>query len=670
MANPPLNFTFNAGVTCLGFCISPGIQIEAVTTDAAGNTYLTGNANFKTLPTTPNAFQRALTPSVCIGPPGAGAAPPCNDAFVMKLDPGGGIVWSTYLGGNGDDYGSAIAVDAAGNVFVAGTSEPGYTASQSTNTFPITSGAPFGPPAPDHASYFVTKISADGSRLLFSTFLPGTGDVEEPAGNQVALAIDSQGNAYLAYPGSAGIPTTPGAFQPTAPNQGGAGVVVKLNPSGSALIYATYLSGRTGQGFLASIAVDGSGNAVIAGSTQSPDFPVTSGAFDTTIPSQRAGFVSKLNADGTALIYSTYFGYQAKIVKLDSSGDAYILANANPSVFPSTSGSIPSGTSAPVVAHLSADGSSLIYSIFVPELFYSISLSDPTSIDLDRVGNLYVAGQTFVERIAPGGVVSGAEVFTTVQSTGLTELVAVAPNGSVVIAGDSTSATFPNTSASSTSYAYTASFFINTTVMNAANYTPGVVAPGEIVAIRGYAFEPLLSVTFDGFAAPVIYASGDQINVQVPWEIAGQSSVQMSVQVSVGPFPVGTTIGPVLVAVAPSVPGVFYITNSDGTLNSPSNPAARGDFISIYGTGGGLTNPVGITGRSWPLSPLASPTLPVVITIAGENANLIYSGSAPTLLSGFFQINVRIPADLAPSPAAPMVLTIGSGTTTVAVAIR
>jgi uncharacterized protein (TIGR03437 family) len=676
IANPPLNFTFNAGVTCDGFCLGGGIQIEAVTIDSAGNTYLTGNVNLTTFPATPNAFQRTLTPSYCVGPPLEGGLPPCNDAFVVKLDPDGNIVWATYLGGNGDDYGSAIAVDAAGNVFVAGTSEPGES-SKTANTFPVTSGAAFGPPAPDRAGYFVTKLSADGSRLLYSTFLPGTAEVEAPAGNQVALAIDSQGNAYLAYPGSPGIPTTPGAFQPATASQG-PGVVVKLNPSGSALIYATYLSGTGGQGLLNSIAVDGSGNAVIAGSTQSANFPVTPGAFDTTIPSPQAGFVSKLNADGTALIYSTYFGSQAQAVKLDSGGDAYILAYANPSGFPSTSGSIPSGTSVPVVAHLSADGSALVYSIFVP---------GANSMDLDRVGNVYVAGTNpaatatvFVERLAPGGVLSGMETLGggAVMNNGgpandTAKLIAVAPNGSVVVSGTVVSTNFPGIPGPipAGGVAYAAGFFINATVMNAANYTAGVVAPGEIVAILGCGFDitPTARVYFDEFAAPLIYESDRQVNAQVPWEIAGQSSTRITIDVAVGPMNL-STYGPFVVSVAPSVPGVFYVTNSDGSVNSAANPATRGDFVVIYGTGGGLTSPVGTTGGWWPDAPLASFTLPVTITIGGENAGVIYSGSAPTLLSGFFQVNVRIPADLAPSGSTPLVLNMGTGQTTVPVAIK
>jgi uncharacterized protein (TIGR03437 family) len=695
-ANPPVNFTFNAGVTCTGFCLSRGIQIQAVTIDRAGNTYFTGNVNLTTFPATSNAFQRTLTPSECTGPPLTEAAPPCNDSFVVKLDPGGNIVWATYLGGNGDDYGTAIVVDTDGNVFVAGASLPSVSAYNDANTFPITPGAAFGPPTPPHTGVFVAKLSADGSGLLYSTFLPGAPNstmIGSPPGSLVALAIDAGGNAYVTYQSdpSVAIPTTPGAFQAAPQNRNGAGAVLKLNASGTALVYATYLSGaetfppgRLPNGaadFPMSIAVDGAGNAVVAGTTSAMGFPVTPGAFQTSMTDQEnAGFVSKLSGDGSALIYSTYLGGsttdQVFVVKLDSNGDAYLFGQTSSHDFPGTAGTSFTAPNAGFVTHLSASGSSLVYSVFVP---------NATSMDLDHVGNVYVSGTdptatatAFVERLASGGAPSGMETLgghgvlndgTSASDTA--KLVAVAPNGSVVIGGTVASSNFPGITPGMTAagVAYVSGFFINATVMNAANYVAGVVAPGEIVAILGYGFG-LGGVTFDEFKAPVLYVSGRQINAQVPWEIAGRSSTRMSMQFVLEPHPGGViTYGPFFVAVAPSVPGVFYINNSDGSRNSPFNPAARGDFISVYGTGGGLTNPVGITGGFWPLSPLASLTPPVSITIAGENANVIYSGSAPTLLSGFFQINVRIPADLSPSSAAPMILNIGSGTTTVAVAI-
>jgi uncharacterized protein (TIGR03437 family) len=665
-ANPPVNFTYNAGAWCNGDCTATGIHINALAEDSAGNTYFTGFTNLAGLPTTPQVFQATLPQSTCVAP---FFGWPCTHAFVVKLGPAGNVVWATYLGGNGVDSGTAIAVDADGNVFVAGSTGLGLSGSGPSDTFPVTPGAPFGPPSPsDLFAGFLTKLSADGSQLLYSTFLPGS-----MGGNPatVALAIDASGNAYAAYQTDPSVPiaTTPGAFEPTSSNS--PVVVMKLNPSGSALVYATYLGTADSP---ASIAVDSAGNVVIAGFTQAASFPVTPGAFDTTNPAgQQAGFVSKLNAGGTGLIYSTYFGISANAVALDANGDAYVLSRVNPQTFPA-SGSVPTGANATALAHLSGDGSSLVYSIFIPSA---------TSLTVDSVGNAYVAGtninaaQTvFVERIAPGGVLSGMETLGGSEIYPFSDSatnIAVAPNGSVAIAGAVFSNDFPGIAGPvpSGGFAYACSFFINATVMNAANYTAGVVAPGEIVAILGYGFDvtPTTRVYFDEFPAPLLYVSNRQINAQVPWEIAGQSSTRMAINVADGPMSL-STYGPFVVAVAPSAPGVFYVTNSDGSINSPDNPAGRGDFVSVYGTGGGLTSLAGITGGFWPATPLASLTLPVSITLGGEKATVIYEGSAPTLLSGFFQVNVRIPQDVAPSGSTAIVLTIGTGQTTVPVAIR
>jgi uncharacterized protein (TIGR03437 family) len=656
-AGPPVTFTFNGGAD---------LRVGAVTTDAAGNSYFTGSVNSSSFPATPNAFQTKLTSSECVGSPTY--FPPCSDAFVVKLDPYGNIVWATYLGGNGGDSGTAIAIDGGGNVFVAGTTYPDL-GSVSVNTFPITAGAAFGPPPAKYGAAFITKLSADGSHLIYSTFLPGGISSSVVA----AMTIDSSVNAYVAYQSNPAltIPTTPGAFQPVPQDQGAPGVVVKLNASGSALVYATYLSGygqfSSSTDAPLSIAVDGAGNAVIAGTTGADSFPVTPGAWSTTDPDPGAatGFVSKLNAGGTALIYSTYFGGGANVVKLDSSGNAYVLgADGPPGI--------------PVLAELSADGSSVLYFTQVP---------GAASIALDPVGNAYVVGTNptaaatvFVERFAPNGVLSGMETIggppvyepgASYAANDSANAIAVAPNGSVAISGTAISGVFPGITQAPAleGLAYVTSFFITATVMNAANYVPGVVAPGEIVTILGEVGGGITSVYFDGFRAPVLYLSGHQINAQVPWEIAGQPSTRLSINWTLTPMDAGT-IGPFVVAVAPSVPGVFYVTNSDGSVNSAANAAARGDFVTIYGTGGGVMSPTGITGGLWPDAPLASFTLPVTITVGGESGPVIYAGSAPTLLSGFFQINVRVPQDLTPSASTPMVLNIGTGQTTVPVAIK
>jgi uncharacterized protein (TIGR03437 family) len=105
------------------------------------------------------------------------------------------------------------------------------------------------------------------------------------------------------------------------------------------------------------------------------------------------------------------------------------------------------------------------------------------------------------------------------------------------------------------------------------------------------------------------------------------------------------------VVVAPSLPGIFYIENSDGSFNSPSNPARASDYVSVYGTGAGVMSPPGMDGQSWPLDPLSRLMQPVSIMVGSEGVlYTLYSGSAPTLESGFFQINVQLPPGLTPGP--------------------
>ena len=251
--------------------------------------------------------------------------------------------------------------------------------------------------------------------------------------------------------------------------------------------------------------------------------------------------------------------------------------------------------------------------------------------------------------------------------TGAIPLIAVAPNGAIVLA-ETTSVI---------------SIFPWLTVQNAASSAAGAVAPGEIVTLRGYGIGPATAavssgqapadqlggaqVTFGGVAAPVFSAQSQQVTVQVPWEIAGQTSTEVVVTYNGGP-PAGASVSAPVV-VAPAAPGTFAVADSDGTVNSPSNPAKAGDAITIYGTGGGVTKPLGITGGFWPLTEsLPTLTLPVSVTTGGTHAMVLYAGSAPTLESGYFQINVALPSGLQASSAVNFVLTVG-GSSSVAVPI-
>jgi uncharacterized protein (TIGR03437 family) len=246
-------------------------------------------------------------------------------------------------------------------------------------------------------------------------------------------------------------------------------------------------------------------------------------------------------------------------------------------------------------------------------------------------------------------------------------LIALAPSGAIVLAEAAT----------------VTSFFPWLTAQNAASAEAGTVTPGEIVTLRGYGIGPASAtvassqapvdqlggtqVTFGGVAAPVFSAQSQQVTVQVPWEIVGQTSTEVVVTYDGGP-PAGASAS-VPVVVSTAAPGILAVANSGGTLNSPTNPATAGGFITIYGTGGGVTNPLGITAGLWPINAsLATLTLPVAVSIGGTNAAVLYAGSAPTLESGYFQINVALPSGLQASSSVNLVVKIG-GSSSVAVPI-
>jgi subtilase family serine protease len=315
----------------------PGSWGEAIAVDASGHAYVTGwtlpSPNF---PTTPDALRTKQCDSLILDG---------SDAFVAKINAAGdGFVYATYLCGNGDDLAKAIAIDAAGNAYVAGRTTsldfPTVNALQPGNRGGGLTG-------------FVAKLSPDGVRLLYSTYLGGTnGDAVN------GIALDAQGNAYVTgVTESTDFPTTPGVLQPTAgdplcgPPSGfcSFAFVTKIDPARSAPVYSTYLfgDGRTdGNG----IAVDAAGNAYVVGETDSVVFPILD-AFQPAIRYGSDAFVVKLNPSGTRLVYSSYFGGGTPVldlsvhggdgahgIALDAAGNAYVTGDTRSVNFPTTPG--------------------------------------------------------------------------------------------------------------------------------------------------------------------------------------------------------------------------------------------------------------------------------------------------------------------------------------------
>ncbi|MBV8135874.1 MAG: SBBP repeat-containing protein [Deltaproteobacteria bacterium] len=237
-----------------------------ITVDRSSNAYITGETISTDFPTTPGALQALL---------GGGFF----DAFVTKLNrTGSSLVYSTYLGGSGLDEGRSVAVSSSGNVYVTGITE--------SKDFPTSLGA-LQTALGGIEDAFVSKLNSTGSVLVYSTYL-GDSSFDEGLG----IAVDRSGNTYVTGPtSSSDFPTTLGALQATLGGLGDA-FVSKLNSTGSALVYSTYLGGSSADsGF--GIAVDPSGNAYVTGSTNSSDFPTTAGALQTTFGGSADAFVSK-----------------------------------------------------------------------------------------------------------------------------------------------------------------------------------------------------------------------------------------------------------------------------------------------------------------------------------------------------------------------------------------
>ena len=284
-----------------------------IAVDSSGSAYVTGLTHSANFPITVGAFQTTFGSN--------------NDAFVSKLNPAGSaLIYSTYLGGSSNDQGSAIAVDSTGSAYVTG--------STGSANFPITAGA-FQPTFVGGVDAFVSKLNPVGSALVYSTYLGGN-STDQGYG----IAVDSNGSAYVTgYTGSANFPIMASSYQITF-GGGQDAFVSKLNPAGSALVYSTYLGGSStdnGQG----IAVDSSGSAYITGFTSSANFPITAGAFQTNLGVPYDAFVSKLNATGNVLTYSTHLGGSVtggNGITVDSNGSAYVIGDTRSANFPTTVG--------------------------------------------------------------------------------------------------------------------------------------------------------------------------------------------------------------------------------------------------------------------------------------------------------------------------------------------
>ena len=350
---------------------------SAITVDKFGHAYVTGTTSSSDFPTTAGAFDRKYN--------GRDLE---SDIFVAKLNEAGSrLAYATYLGGRLEDRSSAIAIDKVGRAYITG--ETG------SRNFPTTAGAFDRSYNGGDSDAFVVRLSVDGSRLAYSTYIGGT---YFDGGH--GIAVGGSRNAYVTgSTGSPKFPTTADAFDRR--NNGGDAFVTRLNAAGSALVYSTFLGGSGGASG-AGIAVDRAGGVYVTGGTSSADFPTTAGAFDRSYNGGGDAFVTKLITAGSALAYSTYLGGSGldggNAIAVSGPGSAYLTGVTWSRNFPTTRHAFDrshNGESDDAfVTKVSATGAALAYSSYLggsgDDAGYAIAVGG--------AGSAYVTGSTHSRR--------------------------------------------------------------------------------------------------------------------------------------------------------------------------------------------------------------------------------------------------------------------------------
>ncbi len=584
-------------------------QVNALAIGSDGSVYLVGNTSSADFPATGAAQS----------PPAPGSGGP----FLVKLDPSGATVFS-YVYGLDTSF-AAIAVDGQGQAVVTGMRSSGGTPG------------------------FVAKLSQDGTRVLF-TFANYGG---------AAVALDAEGNIYVAGLSSEYDPvTTPRAFQTTHASAGCVGTsqlgfpcfyqhVAKISAGGAKLNYATFLDGTYGA-TPSALAVDSVGNAIVAGSTYSNDFPATPGslqsvftaaelpplqpnvAFPSFGPPPSSGFVAKLNASGTALVWSTLFSgtRQDSISSLAVASDAslYVAGLAGSDDLPGLSNTVagcrPKAQQyVPFVAHLDSDGSAIFNTVLFGDTVSSLA-----------GGPLVAAGRGGVAAAAAAEVASldfeSPPVACVADAADTAPIASIAPGELVTLYG--------------------------ATIAQAAQISASTSFPTQAGAV---------TLTFNGIPAPLLYAGANQINAQVPFEVAGAGAVEMKLTSQTpGGEPVDDVRTLRVVAASPALfrsretqplCGNFaqgqevlapLARNPDGSFNSSCNPAPAGSTVTLYVNGAGTLGIGEATGRIAP-----QPAATVNLGIANGYIELLPAAAVtgattmPGSISGLVQIQVKLP---------------------------
>ena len=581
-------------------------------------------------------------------------------SFISRINLQAGPVYALQIGGANNI--SALSADRTGNLLIAGVVYyPGL---------PITSGS-YLPSVPSVTSGvgFACKLKAADGSVVFCTYL------DPRAMTVVGVGSDAAGNIYVLGGNRGSTPTTPGALALGNRQL----LLMKLDPSGSKLIYSAEFGGSGSQESAGAISVDAAGNVYVTGYTFSADFPgAENGAIPTMNPSQYyASFIAKVDPTGSQILSASYGRAEenTRWLAVDGAGEMY-MAGYTPfylSIF---------------VRKYSADAANIIYDRTITHSQSNI-MGD---IAVDTSGGVTVVGS------------SSAVDFPEYQPTGVCHLVQEFGSDAFLVRLDSNGALLQSTFIGGDADQYaiavratpSQAFVAEATGLkvpekvsilqlgpspatnpgpalgcagNAASFRPQPFAPGEIVGLFGGGLGPAkaavwpgdgsartslagVQVTFDGVPAPLLYVQDAQINAIVPWSAATTGTAQMCVSGVRGSQCTSVVMGKASPAAFQESPGYAAAVNQDGSINSAQHPAPPGSIVALFFTGLGPVSPAATDGTitQLPLPSLSIPWRlifqdPRLSNLGTSDAEVLYEGPAPLAISGLYQVNFRAPSE-------------------------
>jgi uncharacterized protein (TIGR03437 family) len=553
---------------------------------------------------------------------------------------------------------SGVAVDSAGNVYIADSNNERIRRVSTSGTITTVAGN-------GKAGYSGDGGPATSAELNIGLF--------EAAGG---IAVDAVGNLYIADTSNHRIRkmSATGIITTVAGN-GTRGFSGDGGPATSAELQFPY-----------QVAVDSLGNLYIADYGNQRIRKVSTSAIITTLAGNGTAGFSWSDDAGVSAISAQLHGPMS--VAVDGAGNVYIADQQNNRVRKVSPGGIIStvaGSGSPGLGWFSGDGG----------LATSGQLNNPTGVAVDSAGDIYIAdnGNSRVRQVSATGIIT-----------------TVAGNGNGGSSGDGGPAAAAGLSPTGVTVDAMGNLYISdgwgrvrvvhsvstsgpilSAIQNAGSNSSGPISPGEIVVLYGTRLGPAqltvaaigtdglydtqlagTSVAINGMPAPVIYSSATQVSAIVPYGTTG-TTAQIVARYQ------GQASAAFSVPIAPSAPGIFTSSstgtgqaaaiNQDGvTINGAANPATAGDVMSLYATGEGQTTPLGVDGKPATV-PLPRPNLRVSVTIGGQSAPVQYAGGAPGEVAGVMQVNVQIPVGIQTGNAVPVVLSVGSVPSQVGVTI-